>query len=166
MCVSRQWITKVETTKDTYTVVLEEQLADHVSKQVRLTGRCPVKCEDGTVKTIYASKNEAVALLDLFLHGVNADLPIDVGLRILCGCVENSQNCDPTGVYSIDAHASKVGARLAYYDAGVVVAFTSEGFVANVSTKTASSKDRVNKLSWLTGCPPGGILCRAAMRVE
>ena len=32
---SPQWITRVETKKDTYTVVLEEQLVDHVSKQAR-----------------------------------------------------------------------------------------------------------------------------------
>ena len=150
-------IAKVEASDKTYTVTLEDQSPDSISVQVALQGCCPVEASDDKINA-----NWDLPTPTMFLHPAGKRASIDRGVDILCFGLEHSSQ-KPHGIYSTAADIENASRMLASYDGGCAVAFTSDGFIANISEITASGKKRNHKLDWIRGCPPGVILFRRMM---
>ena len=131
---SKQRIYKVEQDKSTYTVILETRPVDPISRQVKIAGKCKVLTEHGCTKDINESHDTGIVKPELYVHAVRGDFPIERGMQILCSGLEHTSS-DIHGVYSVSADATNVSKKLGSYDCGVAVVFTSEGFIANISTK-------------------------------
>ena len=93
------------------------------------------------------------------LHGVKQN-SMQASLDILVNGFNYGEDCQPFGIYSVDATNEQQSGKIRYYDGGVSIVLKPTGFIVNMSKRSSNRKKRENPNDWITGAIPGVVLFR------